>query len=107
MRTALVDHARRRDAQKRGGKLERVPLDGLEQVALSYERRAVDLLALDEALGHLTELDPELGRIVELRFFGGLENSEVAEVLGVSTRTIQRGWVTARAWLGGALGGAE
>jgi len=107
MRTVLVDHARRRDARKRCGDQQREAFEGIDELAAVFEERAWDLLALDEALGQLAQVDEELARIVELRFFAGLENSEVAEVLGCSTRTVERGWATARAWLGNALGEGE
>jgi RNA polymerase sigma-70 factor (ECF subfamily) len=100
MRRVLVDHARERGALKRGGEAERVTLDGA--VAL-YEDRALDLLALNEALDGLAALDPELARLVELRFFAGLGNAEVAELEGRSLRSVERGWATARAFLRGAL----
>lgn len=102
MRRVLVDHARERGAQKRGGGAARVTLDGA--VAL-YEARELDLLALEEALERLAALDPELLRFVELRFFAGLTNEEVAEVEGCSLRHVERGWSTARAFLRDALAG--
>ena len=95
MRMILVDHARARRAAKRAGG-ERVPLD--ETVLVGGERD-VDLLALDEALERLAALDPRLGRVVELRYFGGLTTREAAEVLGISTATVEREWATARGWL--------
>lgn len=101
MRSVLVDHARRKGAEKRGGGMAREPLDDL---CAMYEERSVDLIALDDALEELTEKDEQLGRIVELRFFGGLENAQVAEVLDCSTRTVERGWRTARSWLSSSLG---
>lgn len=104
MRDVLVDHLRARGAAKRGGGLERVTLD---DVASVFEQRSLDLLALDEALGRLAAEDPQLARIVELRFFGGLTIAETAQELGVSTPTVERGWRLARAWLLEALGGAE
>jgi RNA polymerase sigma factor (TIGR02999 family) len=95
MRQVLVDYARARSRNKRGGDQQRVSLavaeEGLEQSA--------DLLALDEALEALDQVDPERSRIVELRFFGGLTIEETAEVMGVSTPTVERGWRAARAWL--------
>jgi RNA polymerase sigma factor (TIGR02999 family) len=96
MRQVLVDHARRRGADKRGGGMTREPLDSA--VAL-FEGRGADLVELDEALQNLRDLDPDLGRIVELRFFGGATNAEIAGILAVSTRTVERGWRTAQAWL--------
>jgi RNA polymerase sigma factor (TIGR02999 family) len=96
MRRILVDHARARKAEKRGGSAPKVSLD---ETLVFTEAKGADLLALDEALTRLTERDPRQGRIVELRFFGGLTEDEAAEVLGVSTRTVKRDWNVARAWL--------
>ncbi len=96
MREVLIDHARRKKALKRGGALERGLLD---TACLAYEENVVDLLAVDEALGKLGRLDPEAAGIVEMRFFGGLTEQEVAEVLGLSSRTVRRGWRAARIWL--------
>lgn len=96
MRLVLVDHARARNTKKRGGEQTKVLLDEALEM---YEERAVDLLALDDSLNSLSEIDPQLAHIVELRFFAGMTVDEVAHVLGVSTRTIERGWWTARAWL--------
>ncbi len=95
MRSVLVDHARRKCAEKRGGRAERVALD----TAVAFEPPPVDLLELDEALTALTALDSELGRIVELRFFAGMSADETAAVLGVSAPTIARRWRVARLWL--------
>lgn len=96
MRSVLVDHVRRRTAEKRGGGRQRIPLD--ETVA-AYEGRSGDLMALDEALAELAVVDEQFARIVELRFFGGLSVDETAEALGISTRTAERDWRMARAWL--------
>jgi len=96
MRTILVDPARRRRAEKRGGRLERVALD--EAVAF-YEQRGADLLDLDAGLDRLSRIDDELRSLVELRFFGGLTNAEIGVVLGLSTPTVERRWRVARAWL--------
>jgi RNA polymerase sigma-70 factor (ECF subfamily) len=96
MRRILVDHARYKHRAKRGGGRIRIQLN--EQVALSPQRDE-DLLALDEALVKLAEVDPRQAAIVELRFFGGLNVAEVAEVLGVSKRTIENEWTAVRAWL--------
>jgi RNA polymerase sigma-70 factor (ECF subfamily) len=101
MRRILVDHARARGANKRGGAGVRVVLD--EAVAGAPER-GPDLLALDDALRKLEKADPRLGRVVELRYFGGLTTKEAAEVLGVSIATVEREWATARAWLRVELG---
>ena len=96
MRQVLLNYARDRRAQKRGGGRDRVPID---DILVSFEKRSIDLEALDEALERLAEADAQRGRIVELRFFGGLTHNEVAEVLGVSVDTIERQWRFARAWL--------
>jgi RNA polymerase sigma-70 factor (ECF subfamily) len=96
MRRILVSHARARRAQKRGGGETRVTLD--EAVAAAPQGD-VNLLALDEALSRLEAIDAEKSRMVELRFFSGLSVEETAEVMGVSPRTIDRQWQTAKAWL--------
>ena len=95
MRRILVDYARRHRAKRRGGELQRITLD---ESATSAERGET-LLALDEALERLTELNPRLGQVVECRFFGGLTEEETAAALGVTPRTVQRDWAKARAWL--------
>lgn len=97
MRRILVDHARRHRAEKRGGGWERLPLDD-EEVA-SEGVRSVNLIALDDALEDLAKFDARQSRVVELRFFGGLTNEEVGEVLEISPRTVKREWRMARAWL--------
>ncbi len=96
MREILVDHARRRNAAKRGGAVRDLPLD--EAVGF-FEERDVNLVALDEALNHLAAIDPQKSRTVELRFFGGLTARETAEVLGVSLTTVEREWRMAKVWL--------
>ena len=96
MRQLLVDYARARQRLKRGGDLQQISITAAGGLA---EERAIDLLALDEALRTLTEVDPQSSHIVELRFFGGLTIEETAQVLGVSTPTVERGWRAARAWL--------
>lgn len=96
MRRILVSHARARQAAKRGGSDHRVTLD--EGIA-SAPARDVNLLALDEALTKLETIDPHKSRMVELRFFSGLSVAETAEVMGVSPRTVDRQWHTAKAWL--------
>ncbi|MCA1814927.1 MAG: sigma-70 family RNA polymerase sigma factor [Acidobacteria bacterium] len=100
MRRILVDHARSRQAEKRGGALPKLSLD--ENIDVSDER-AAELVALDEALKKLAEIDPEKSRLVELRFFGGLSVEETAEVLGVSAPTVKRHWRMAKAWLYGQV----
>jgi RNA polymerase sigma-70 factor, ECF subfamily len=96
MRRILVDHARRRDNQKRGGGVRKVALD--EALTISDER-AAEVVALDEALARLAEVSPRKSRLVELRFFGGLSIEETAEVLQVSPGTVMRDWTFAKAWL--------
>ena len=96
IRRVLVDDARRRGAQKRGGDRDRVELD---DSAPEGGAREIDLLALDDALGKLAALDPRAARIVELRFFGGLREVDVAALLGVSPSTVNEDWRMARTWL--------
>ena len=96
MRRILVDHARSHRAEKRGGEREKLEFD--EALVPSGEK-AVDLIALDDALQDLVTFDPRQSRIVELRFFGGLTNEEIGDVLGISPRTIKREWRLAKAWL--------
>ena len=96
MRRILVESARARKFQKRGGGAEVVSLD--EALIVSNEPGR-DLVALDDALKTLADLDPRKAQVVEMRFFGGLQEDEVAEVLGVSTITVKRDWKAARAWL--------
>jgi RNA polymerase sigma factor (TIGR02999 family) len=100
MRRILVDHARSHARQKRGGNAQRLSLN---TTAVSTKERVVDLVAIDEALTKLAELDSQKSRIVEMKFFGGLTNDEVAECLNVSSRTIEREWRKSKAWLKGAL----
>jgi RNA polymerase sigma-70 factor, ECF subfamily len=96
MRKILVDHARAKKAEKRGGEHQRLALDE----AVSYPaRRDIDLLALDDALRSLEELDNLQANIVELRFFGGLTIEETAHALGISPATVKREWTVAKAWL--------
>jgi RNA polymerase sigma factor (TIGR02999 family) len=96
MRRILVDYARAHRAEKRGGVWDKLAFD--EALAPSTERR-VDLIALDDALKDLLALDPRQSQIVELRFFGGLTNEEIGEVLDVSPTTVKREWRIAKAWL--------
>lgn len=105
MRRILVDAARRRDAEKRGGSARLcVPLD---EVSLSAPERDASLVALDDALIALAALDARKSRVVELRYFGGLTAAETAAVLHVSAETVQRDWHVAKAWLLRELSGAE
>jgi RNA polymerase sigma factor (TIGR02999 family) len=96
IRRILIDHARERLAEKRGGGGKRLCLEGQELV---WSDRGVDLIALDEALGELGRIDEQQARIVELRFFGGCSVPEVAELMGIGRRTVDRDWQAARAWL--------
>jgi len=96
MRRILVDHARRKQSQKRGADATRVSLN--EEIDAGPDA-GVDVLALDEALEALGKLDARQARVVELRFFGGLSVEETAAALDISTATVKREWVTARAWL--------
>lgn len=96
MRRILIDHARSHQYAKRGGGSRKVELD---EAAVLSEERASDLVALDDALTHLAAVDPRKSQVVELRFFGGLNIEETAEVLNVSSMTIQREWRWAKAYL--------
>ena len=97
MRRILVDHARRHQAEKRGGSdQQRLSITSVEELVA---QPAVDLLALNEALDELSKMDPQQGRIVELKFFGGLSIDETAEVMSISHATVEREWKSARAWL--------
>ena len=100
MREILVDYARKRSYAKRGGDAHRVPLD---ETMIVSEERAADVVALDDALKSLAQIDPRQSQIVELRFFGGLSIEETAEVLAVSPGTVMRDWTIAKAWLRRAL----
>jgi RNA polymerase sigma factor (TIGR02999 family) len=100
MRQVLIERARARDALKRGGGAPRVTFDeGLPAAAPSDSVRGFDMVALDEALERLAQLDAGQARIVELRFFGGLTIEETASVMNLSLATVKRDWVTARRWL--------
>ena len=96
LRRILVDHARERGAAKRGGDRCRVTLDGGMAV---WPGKDIDLLALDEALRRLGDMDDRQVRVVEMRFFGGMTVTEVAETLGVSKRLVESDWTLARTWL--------
>jgi RNA polymerase sigma factor (TIGR02999 family) len=103
MRCVLVDHARRRGAAKRASG-QRVTLD--EEIAVTDDH-TLDVAAIDDALQRLAALDERQARIVELRFFGGLEIAQTAEVLGISPATVKRDWLLAKAWLYRELSGKE
>ena len=100
MRRVLVDFARQRNSLKRGGEVQKVELD--EALVVASEPKT-DLVALDDALKILAKMNPRQSEVVELRYFGGLSEEEIAEHLGVSVRTVRRDWSVARAWLFGKL----
>lgn len=100
MRRILVDYARARKAVKRGNGRAKLPLDDF---VAAFEERALDLVGLDEALNRLAMIDERKSRVVELRFFGGLTVRETSRYLDVPTRTIEREWTMAKAWLRGQL----
>lgn len=102
MRRVLIDHARARVAERRGGVQQRVPLSDVDGWMAATSAEA--LLDLDAQLAALATADPRAARVVELRFFGGLREEDVAEVLGVSAITVKRDWKAARAWLAARLG---
>jgi RNA polymerase sigma factor (TIGR02999 family) len=104
MRRILVDHARSRGNLKRGGGRMRMPSNIID---LAGSEQANEILALDEALSRLERDSPEVGKVVRLRFFGGLSIDETADALGVSPRTVKRDWTFARAWLNRELSGDE
>jgi RNA polymerase sigma factor (TIGR02999 family) len=104
MRQILVDHARRHNAAKRGGNRHRIALD---ENLLIESSRDVDVLALEGALTKLAKLDPRQARMIELRFFGGLNAAEVAKVMGISQRSVEREWTMVRAWLRRELGRSD
>ena len=99
MRRILVDHARGQHAAKRGGGMQQITLGGLERASVQPNQDSVDVLALHDALEKLAAMDPDQARLVELRYFGGLNIEETAETLGVSPATVKREWTVARAWL--------
>jgi len=103
MRRILIDHARRHAYAKRGGGAQQV---SLEEAAVVTPDQSGELLRLDEALKSLAEMDPRRSQVVELRYFGGLNNEEIAGVLNVSENTVTRDWNMARAWLYQQLGGS-
>ncbi len=96
MRRILVDHAKGRNTAKRGKGLPNLPLD---EAMIAPEQSVVDVVALDEALSRLAAFDERQAKVVELRFFLGLTNEEIAEVLGISLTSVKRDWQTARIWL--------
>ena len=104
MREVLIDHARRRAADRRGGGRRRVPLDAVVDY---FEEQGLDVVAVHEALDRLAELDGRQAQVMTLRYFGGMTVPEVAAALGVSVVTVERDWRLARAWLAGQLGGGD
>lgn len=100
MRFVLIDYARERSSQKRGGDAAIMSLDSVQAAA---EQRADDLIALDEALDNLKRFDERLASVVELRYFGGYTHTEIADIMNCSEVTARRDWVKARAWLHHAL----
>ena len=99
MRRVLVDHARARLSEKRGGGVRAITLDNWNEVVAAEAADEVDILALDEALEKLAVFDPQQAKVIELRYFTGLSIPETAEALGISPATVKREWVVARAWL--------
>jgi RNA polymerase sigma-70 factor (ECF subfamily) len=104
MREVLIDHARRRAADRRGGGRRRVPLDAVVDY---FQGQGLDLVAVHEALDRLAERDERQAQVMTLRYFGGMTVSEVAGALGVSVVTVERDWRVARAWLVGQIGGGD
>jgi RNA polymerase sigma factor (TIGR02999 family) len=102
MRQILIERARARGAQKRGGRQPRITLD---EALVAGGEQSFDFLALEDALQRLAALDPEQARLVELRFFGGLTVEETAEAMSISPATVKRHWAVARAWLARELEG--
>jgi RNA polymerase sigma factor (TIGR02999 family) len=107
MRRILLDYARRRLRDKRGGGAENVPLDEVAIPSADATIGAVEILAIDRALRGLEELDPDQAKLVELRFFGGLTVEETGAVLGISPATVHREWAAAKGWLYRALSGTK
>ncbi|HXX23231.1 MAG TPA: sigma-70 family RNA polymerase sigma factor [Terriglobia bacterium] len=104
IRRILVDYVRNRRYAKRGGGAAQIPI---EETPLRAPTQGVEVLALDEALASLSEVDPRKARVVELRYFGGLSVDETAEVLRISAETVKRDWKMAKAWLLRELSGAQ
>ena len=97
MRRILVDYAKERHREKRGGSAENLAID--EALQISANEKSIDLIALDEPLNRLAKMNARQARVVELRYFSGLSNDETAEVLGVSKGTVRNDWNLAKAWL--------
>ncbi|WP_437595689.1 ECF-type sigma factor [Sorangium sp. So ce590] len=107
MRDLLVDYARHKAARKRGGDQERTPEEAIDALALPIDLPFEDILALDEALRRMSREHPRKAEIVMLRYFAGLTEGEIAELSGVTTRTVEREWRFAKAWLYRALHGGD
>lgn len=107
MRDLLVDYARHKAARKRGGDQERAPDEAIDALALPIDLPFEDILALDEALRRMSREHPRKAEIVMLRYFAGLTEGEIAELSGVTTRTVEREWRFAKAWLYRALHGGD
>lgn len=105
MRQILVEYARGRNAEKRGGNAITLTLDEALPLPRQMPAADIDVIALDRALDELSALDAQQGKIVELRFFAGLTIEDTSEVMGISPATVKRDWVTARAWLFRAMTG--
>ncbi|MGK4002666.1 ECF-type sigma factor [Sorangium sp. So ce1036] len=107
MRDLLVDHARHKASLKRGGDQERAPAEAIEALPIAIDLPFEDLIALDEALRAMSREHPRKAEIVMLRYFAGLTEAEIAEIFGVTARTVEREWRFARAWLYRALRGGD
>ena len=106
MRNIIIDSAREQLAERRGGGAEHVTLSGADAVQVMGDDAGGELMRVNDALHELEAVDPELAELVEMRYFGGYSETEIAELLGVAERTVRRRWDKARAWLFVALGGA-
>ena len=106
MRNIIIDSAREQLAERRGGGAEHVTLSGADAVQVMGDDAGGELMRVNDALHELEAVDPELAELVEMRYFGGYSETEIAELLGIAERTVRRRWDKARAWLFVALGGA-
>ena len=104
MRNYLIDHARTKGRAKRGGKLEKFSFD---EVVLACETQSAELLSLNDALNELGKIEPRKAQVVEMRYFGGMSNEEVADALDISIATVKRDWTVAKSWLICELSGDE
>jgi len=99
MRNIIIDFARRKQAERRGGDLERVTLDTAVEGVQGIDGKLADVLDVDRVLGELEALDPKLAQVVEMRYFGGYEDTEIAEVMAITDRSVRRYWNKARAFM--------